>query len=161
MRFFRFFLFGAFLMLSGCAGGMVDYSSRMIPPQQTDAVRLRHLDAVNTIRAERGLGPLAYSASLNAAASTHARDMSVQRRAWHFGSDGTSPQDRADRAGYPSLILGENISETFEHEVEVLQSWLDDPDGRGLILDPKARMLGFSWFQESDGKLWWVQVIGS
>jgi uncharacterized protein YkwD len=49
--------------------------------------------------------------------------MSVQNRPWHFGSDGSSPLDRARRAGYTGTLLGELISETFESEVETLAAW--------------------------------------
>jgi hypothetical protein len=45
-------------------------------------------------------------------AATHAHDMSVQNRPWHFGSGGSSPIDRAKRAGYTGTVLGKNIAET-------------------------------------------------
>ncbi len=160
MRPFPFLIMGIFLVLAACAQTVGGPSGGRITASQKNEIRLRHLDAVNAIRAENGLGTVAYSAALNAAGETHARDMSVQRRLWHFGSDNTSPQDRAERAGYTGLIRGENISETFEHDVATLQSWLVEPDTRDLILDPEARFIGLSWFQDPDGKLWWVQMLG-
>ncbi|MYF88722.1 MAG: CAP domain-containing protein, partial [Boseongicola sp. SB0676_bin_33] len=60
-------------------------------------VQFRMLDSVNVLRQARGLEPVALSAHLNAAAKTHALDMSVQNRPWHFGSDGSSPLDRVSR----------------------------------------------------------------
>lgn len=133
-------------------------------PRLTEAdagpIRLRQLDAVNALRAQEGLSPLVLSAELNAAAATHARDMSVQRRAWHFGSDLTSPRERAFRAGYRGEIAGENLSESADNDLVVLQSWLGFEDTRQIMLDPQARALGFSWFQEPGGKLWWVQLVG-
>ena len=92
--------------------------------------------------------PVQLSAELNAAADTHARDMSVQKRAWHFGSDLTSPRERAFRAGYRGEIVGENLSEGSDSDLTVLASWLDFKDTRGVILDPKARGLGIGWYQE-------------
>ena len=80
--------------------------------------------------------PVQLSAELNAAADTHARDMSVQKRAWHFGSDLTSPRERAFRAGYRGEIVGENLSEGSDSDLTVLASWLDFTDTRGVILDP-------------------------
>ena len=47
----------------------------------------------------------------------HARDMAAQNRAWHFGSDGSSPLDRVRRQGYTGKLIGENISETYENEI--------------------------------------------
>ena len=99
-------------------------------------IRLRHLDAVNAVRAENGLQPVQLSAELNAAAETHARDISVQQRAWHFGSDLTSPRERAFRAGYRGEVVGENLSEGSDCDLTVLASWLDFPDTRAVILDP-------------------------
>lgn len=123
-------------------------------------IRLRHLDALNAMRVERGIQPLQLSAALNAAADTHARDMKAQQRAWNFGSDRTSPQDRAVRAGFNGIVRGENVAETFKSELLVLQTWLNDPASRATILDPEATHLGYGWYQESNGKIWWVEVLG-
>jgi uncharacterized protein YkwD len=123
-------------------------------------IRLRHLDAVNAVRIENGLQPVQLSAELNAAADTHARDISVQQRAWHFGSDLTSPRERAFRAGYRGEVVGENLSEGSDSDLTVLASWLEFPDTRAVILDPSARGLGLGVFQDSTGKIWWVQVLG-
>ncbi|MEP6444609.1 MAG: CAP domain-containing protein, partial [Hyphomicrobiales bacterium] len=54
-------------------------------------LQFRMLDSVNALRSSSGSNPLKLDASLNAAAATHARDMSTQNRPWHFGSDGSSP----------------------------------------------------------------------
>lgn len=133
----------------------------MIRPGDTSRVTFSMVDSVNTLRAAAGVPPLALNAELTAAAATHSRDMSVQNRPWHFGSDGSSPVDRARRVGYTGQMLGENISETYETEVETLAAWMDVPDTRAVILDPAARQIGFSWFQEPSGKLWWTLLTGS
>ncbi|MFK7876916.1 MAG: CAP domain-containing protein [Paracoccaceae bacterium] len=124
-------------------------------------VQFRMLDSVNALRQAAGVGPLQFNAQLNAAAATHARDMSNQNRPWHFGSDGSSPIDRVQRAGFFGRLIGENISETFETELETLGAWMDQPDTRRVILAPEARSLGFSWFQEPNGKIWWTLVTGA
>jgi uncharacterized protein YkwD len=124
-------------------------------------VSFRFLDAMNTLRAAKALPPVAFDANLNAAAETHARDMSVQNRPWHFGSDGSSPLVRAQRSGFTGRLLGENISETYETELETLSSWMTQPDTRVVIMDPLATRLGFAWFQEAGGKIWWTMVTGT
>ncbi|MFK7939618.1 MAG: CAP domain-containing protein [Roseovarius sp.] len=123
-------------------------------------IQFRMLDSVNSLRQAAGQAPLEFDAKLNAAAATHARDMSIQNRPWHFGSDGSSPIDRVRRVGYPGELVGENISETYENEVETLGAWMEQNDTRRVILSPKARNLGFAWQQEESGKLWWVLVTG-
>jgi uncharacterized protein YkwD len=124
-------------------------------------VSFRFLDAMNTLRAAKSLPPVSFDANLTAAAATHARDMSVQNRPWHFGSDGSSPMVRAQRAGFTGRLLGENISETYETELETLSSWMARPDTRVVIMDPLATRLGFAWFQEPGGKIWWTMVTGA
>jgi len=118
------------------------------------------LDSVNALRRAAGLGNLELNAQLNAAAATHSRDMAVQNRPWHFGSDGSSPIDRVQRAGYKLTMLGENISETFETELETLAAWMQQSDTRSVIVEPKARDMGFAWFQEPGGKIWWTLIVG-
>lgn len=148
------------LALSACAQSEQTSGVPRISAAETDAIRLRHLDAVNAVRLQAGQAPLRLSAELNAAAETHARDMAVQKRAWHFGSDLTSPRERAFRAGYRGEIVGENLSEGADSDLTVLASWLDFADTREVMTDPAARGLGLGWFQEPGGKIWWVQLVG-
>lgn len=126
----------------------------------TAEIQFRMLDSVNALRQARGAAPVALSSELTAAAKTHARDMSIQNRPWHFGSDGSSPLDRVARVGYGGRLLGENISETYETELETLSAWMEVAETREVILDPRARDMGFAWFQEPSGKIWWTLVIG-
>ncbi|WP_050527066.1 divisome-associated lipoprotein DalA [Pseudorhodobacter aquimaris] len=128
---------------------------------QEDKIPFRLLDSVNALRGAKGAAPLRYNAQLNAAAATHSRDMSVQNRPWHFGSDGSSPLDRVRRVGYTGHLIGENISETFETELETLSAWMAEPNTREVIMDPKATEIGFAWFQEQNGKIWWTMVTGT
>jgi len=131
-----------------------------IKPGQTAEIQFRMLDAVNVLRQAASAPQVQLNAELTAAAATHSRDMSVQNRAWHFGSDGSSPIDRVTRLGYGGALIGETISETYETELETLSAWMAQADTRDVILDPRATDLGFSWFQEPNGKIWWTLVLG-
>ncbi|MFZ5708974.1 MAG: CAP domain-containing protein [Pseudomonadota bacterium] len=133
----------------------------MIRPNDVSRVTFSMVDGVNELRRAAGLAPLDLNAQLTAAAATQSRDMAVQNRPWHFGSDGSSPVLRVQRTGYPGRMLGENISETYEDELTTLSAWMAEPDTRAVILDPAARNVGFSWFQEQSGKIWWTLVTGS
>jgi uncharacterized protein YkwD len=127
---------------------------------EKNRIPYRVLDSVNAFRQASGLAPLELSAELTAAAATHSRDMSVQNRPWHFGSDGSSPIERIARAGYKGPLIGENISETFESDVETLAAWMAEDGTRAIILDKNARYMGLAWYQEANGKIWWTQIIG-
>lgn len=132
---------------------------RIKPDMEAD-IQYRMLDGINTLREVAGAAPLRFDSGLNAAAATHSRDMALQNRPWHFGSDGSSPLDRARRVGFTGSILGENISETYETEMETLAAWLEQEDTRAVVLDRNATLLGFSWYQEPAGKIWWTLVTG-
>lgn len=127
---------------------------------QEGAIQYRMLDSVNSLRSAAGLQQVQLNAQLNASAATHARDMSVQNRAWHFGSDGSSPIDRAQRAGYTGRLVGEAISETYETELETLAAWMNDPASRRIIMDKSAADMGFEYYQDPNGKIWWMLIMG-
>lgn len=167
-----FVILGSAMVLGGCVGSTYDdvqlgadgkplprlYS---ITPDVAQQIPFRLLDSVNTLRGARGLTQVSLNAQLNAAAETHSRDMAVQNRPWHFGSDGSSPLLRVQRAGYTGRFLGELISETYQTELETLSAWMSQEDTRAVIMDPAATQLGFAWFQEEGGKIWWTMLTGA
>ncbi|WP_294622471.1 CAP domain-containing protein [uncultured Roseovarius sp.] len=127
---------------------------------ETATIQYRMLDSVNALREAAGVPAVQLNSQLTAAAATHSRDMSIQNRPWHFGSDGSSPIDRVRRVGYDGQLVGETISETYETETETLAAWMEEPATRKVILSPEAREMGFSWLQEDNGKIWWTMVLG-
>ncbi len=150
----------AVLALSGCVTAP-DNGVHRITPDESNAIRLNQLDLVNAVRAQAGVPALTLSAALTAAADTHARDMAAQLRAWNFGSDRSSPQTRATRAGFRGLVTGEDVAETFLDNVEIFQVWVKDPLSKQAMLNPDATHMGLGWYQEENGKLWWVMDIAA
>ncbi len=163
--------FAALILLAACASGATPMrmgpDGRPIPvvyrirDADVPRIQVRMRDGINTVRASQGLMPVELNAELTSAAATHARDMAVQGRPWHFGSDGSSPIDRVQRVGYSGQFLGELISETFETELETLTAWLEGRETRAVLLDPRVREIGFAWHQEANGKLWWTLTTGA
>ncbi|MFV0300352.1 MAG: CAP domain-containing protein, partial [Paracoccus sp. (in: a-proteobacteria)] len=125
------------------------------------AIPARALGQVNQLRANIGLTPLMLSPQLSAASVAHSRDMAAQNRAWHFGSDGSSPLDRARRQGYYGDIIGETISESYENDIQTLNAWMQTRDTRDIIMDPTATQLGMGWYQEPSKKIWWTLITGN
>ncbi len=163
-------LFGAAAALAACtrpnptpvgSDGLPLPQVYHIKPGDESAISFRMLDAVNSLRQSKGATPVAFNAALIAACAAHSRDMAVQNRPWHFGSDGSSPLVRVQRVGYTGKLLGELISETYQTELVTLSDWMNQSDTRDVVLDPRATELGFSWFQEQTGKLWWTMVLGA
>ena len=163
-------LFSALIVLSACAAPppepQLGPDGKPLPKLyrigsgDTADIQFRMLDSINSLRQAAGQAPVTMNANLTAAAATHSRDMSNQNRPWHFGSDGSSPIDRIRRVGYSGRLIGENISETYETELETLAAWMEQPATRDVILSPQAREMGFSWMQEPNGKIWWTLVMG-
>ncbi len=131
-----------------------------ISAREEPQIQARMIDGVNALRQAASAPALQLNGALNVAAAQHSRDMSRQNRPWHYGSDGSTPLDRAARAGYAAQVKGEAISETYETEMETLAAWMEQPDTRSILLDRAARDLGFSFFQEPNGKIWWTLITG-
>jgi len=166
----RSFIFSSMALgLAACGGAPEAIGTDGLPvarvyrigPQDTDNIQFRMLDGLNALRQASGSGQVQLNAQLNAAAATHSRDMSVQNRPWHFGSDGSSPLDRLRRVGYSGALTGETISETYETELETLAAWMGPPNTRDVLLNGEATEMGFSWFQENSGKIWWTLVLAN
>lgn len=132
-----------------------------ITPAEAAQIGPRVQANIAALRAGSGLAPLVQNPQLDAAAAVHARDMSAQNRAWHFGSDGSSPLDRVQRTGYFGRLVGENISETYENDTATLNAWMQQRDTRDVIMDPTATQFGLGWYQEPSGKIWWVLLVGA
>ena len=172
MKRVTFLLGAAAIALAACTGGTTTTPSlgpdgKPLPKVyrisgfESGRIQFRMLDSVNALRKASGAAPLELDSRLNAAAATHSRDMAVQNRPWHFGSDGSSPIERIQRVGYKGRLVGEAISETYETELETLGAWMETPNTRSVIVDPTASEMGFSWHQESNGKIWWTLVLGA
>lgn len=132
-----------------------------IDEREAAEIPARVLQQLNMLRANAALTPMALNPQLSAASLAHARDMAAQNRAWHWGSDGSSPLDRARRQGYYGTLIGENISETYENDIQTLNAWMGARDTRDVIMDPAATNMGFAWYQEPSGKVWWTMLTGS
>ena len=159
------FVTSFFLLCIGCVSNNKEIyignkDSGRIENFDSVEIRKRHLDYLNAIRQERGLTNLQISNSLNSSAATHARDIFKQQRAWNFGSDGSSPQKRAEISGFKGVVTGENVSETYEGEFLVLQVWAKNSFSRSVLLNKEATHLRLGWYQQDNGKIWWVQVLG-
>jgi uncharacterized protein YkwD len=166
----RSFIFGSLAFgLVACGGTQAPIGPDGLPlpqvyrinPQDADNIQFRMLDGLNALRDASGAKSVQLNAQLTAAAATHSRDMSIQNRPWHFGSDGSSPIDRLRRVGYSGSLTGETISETYETELETLGAWMREPNTRAVLLDSNATEMGISWFQEGNGKIWWTLVLAN
>ena len=66
------------------------------------------------------------------------------------------------------LFVGQvshGVQESMVRSITILYTndehgWMETQETRDVLLDPRARDLGFAWYQESSGKIWWTLITG-
>ncbi len=92
------------------------------------------IDAHNQLRKEKDLPPFTLAPRLAEAARVHAIDMAQQNKMAHEGSDGSTPGQRVERAGYPLQTAGENLAMGYRSIEQVMDGWMNSPHHRDNIL---------------------------
>jgi hypothetical protein len=100
------------------------------------------LQIVNQQRSANGLSPVRLSDVLNRISVEHSQDMRRMNSMTHSGSDGSSPGDRARRAGYQFSKFSENVAEGFNSAQSVVEGWLNSAGHRRNILDSAVTEMG-------------------
>ena len=107
---------------------------------------------------QRGQGgiirPLSHSPALQAAAQSHADDLSRMNALTHQGSDGAALNDRLRRAGYSACAAVENVANDTGDIRATIAQWMASPDHRANILNPQVTQFGFA-----DSGAYWVLVM--
>jgi uncharacterized protein YkwD len=94
--------------------------------------------------------------NLERAANRHVRDMDQHNNFSHFGTDNSSPDDRAKAAGYNrSENFGENIGMGYISISHAMEGWLNSPGHCKGIMSPDTLYIGAS----RSGKMW-CQAFG-
>jgi len=143
------------------------------PPQAAQGrdVAARVLALVNQARSQprrcggesfQAAPPLALNAQLTQAAATHAQSMARFGYLEHEGPDGSTPADRASRAGYPWRSVGENVAMGQTTAEKVMQDWLRSPEHCANIMEPRFTEMGvaFAVNNVSEGGIYWAQTFG-
>ena len=87
------------------------------------SVEQEFLTLINTYRVQHGLGQLAASQTLGAAAQHHALDMATTNTLAHTLSDGTTWLDNIINHGYPYGYRTENIAWGYATAQNVFDAW--------------------------------------
>jgi uncharacterized protein YkwD len=116
--------------------------------------------ALNAYRLANGLGAVAYSRTLEAAAGGHAEDMYLRSFFDHENPDGEGPADRVIQLGFcQPTVVGENIAEGQTNVTEVQTGWERSPGHRANMLDPRFTFVGMGHYVSAQGREYWVQVF--
>lgn len=133
-------------------------AQQLAPPEQ------RIVQLINQARIATGLGPLAITPELNAAARAHAQDMATKGYMEHTAPDGSTPQVRASRAGYvapasSAWMVLEVIS--ARQTAEAAANWLlSDRLHRGVLLRGYWREMGAAYIEGGPYGQFWVVEFG-
>jgi len=107
--------------------------------------------------------PLAWNAALGTAAESHSRAMANGNFFSHLGSDGRTPGDRAELAGYDGARIGENIAAALDTPRKVVDGWLASPGHCAAMMNSAFNELGAAYAvdPQSDGGIYWTAMFGA
>jgi uncharacterized protein YkwD len=143
----------------GCSVTFVspEYAARPVQPLNSQAA----LAAVNAFRAENGLKPLVLDARLSRAAAMQSEAQAGRSWIGHYGSDGSTPKDRAERAGYHAKIASENVASGQKSFSDVLRFWKESSGHRSNLLRPNVTAAGVAMAKNKSGRAYWTLVLGA
>jgi len=104
---------------------------------------------LNAERTNRGIAPLTRNAKLDSAAQRHSNDMACNNFFDHTGSDGSSPWDRMDQAGYNWMRAAENIAGGYSTPASVVAGWMNSSGHKANILNADLKDIGIAYAYKS------------
>ena len=153
------------LLLASCVS--------VAPPTRGDSApeAARVLELVNEARVKprrcggnrhAAVPPLVQSAILDRVALAHAREMVARGRMSHTGADGSTPGERATRAGFRWQAIGENVAFGQPTSEQVVAGWLASAHHCANIMDPDFTDMGIGFAAGTRDRagLFWSQVFG-
>ena len=145
----------------------------VIIPAASDArpISARVLTLVNEARSKpRKCGkasfeaapPLTLSTTLTRVAAAHAKDMATHDFFEHEGSDGSTPAQRAVRAGYQWRNIAENIAAGATTADAVVSGWLESPGHCANLMGTQFTEMGIAYATapKSRAGIYWSQMFG-
>ena len=114
------------------------------------------LELVNYERAKEHLKPLKLSSSMNHYAQIRAKEITKK-----FSHTRPSGYFCFTVIPKPYRTVGENIAAGQRSANEVVTAWMNSPDHRANIMNPKFRELGmgYLYLQDSKYKHYWAQLF--
>lgn len=115
---------------------------------------------INQRRAEAGCGPVHSDDRLAQAAEAHSADMAAQGYFSHTSLDGSSPWDRARRAGY-DWATAENLAAGNATAEASMEQLMNSPGHRANILNCAHKAVGVGRATGGPYRYYWTQMFGS
>ena len=125
------------------------------PPQQQASI----LQGANQLRVEYGLPPLQNNGLLAVAAQNQANYMAANNVYSHIGSGGTTPQDRANAAGYNGYATENIVGGTGLSPEQGIIWWKNSPVHLNSMISNRYTEAGVGYAAGS-GQNFYVMVFG-
>lgn len=105
--------------------------------------------------------PLRLDPTLERAAAAHAQDMARRSYLEHRAPDGSTPADRATRAGYRWQAVGENIASGVFSAREAVDGWLRSPGHCANLMQANFTAMGLAFAVNADSEagIYWAQTL--
>jgi uncharacterized protein YkwD len=106
--------------------------------------------------------PVAWNRQLGLAALGHSANLARGHYFSHVEKDGSTPADRATRAGYPWRLVGENIASGNRTPQEAVHAWLDSPGHCANLMNPGFTEMGAAYAIDPHSENqtpYWTQVF--
>jgi uncharacterized protein YkwD len=138
--------------------------SAMSPTPRVSGNARYEQDVVELVNRERSKArpscePLRVDSRLTTAARAHSADMAAKNYFGHDGRDGSSPTDRARRAGYPGGVA-ENIASGQSTPNAVMNAWMNSSGHRTNIVNCRYTVIGVGLAYRGRTP-YWTQNFGS
>ncbi|MNF94804.1 Cysteine-rich secretory protein family protein [compost metagenome] len=107
--------------------------------------------------------PLAWNASLGAAAQGHSKAMAYGNYFSHRDPDGDTAADRARAAGFRGRQIGENIAAGQGSPNKAMAGWLASPGHCANLMNPMFTQVGAAYAMDarSDQGVYWTMMFGA
>lgn len=129
--------------VDGCAGSWL----RPVPANEA-RVRAATLCLLNAERARHAAPPLTENGLLQRAAEMHSLDMAKRKFFEHRNPDGVRPEARIVQAGYPPILVGENLAwgeQQLSTPASIVSLWMHSPGHRDNVLRAGFREIGLGF----------------
>jgi|GEM_PF-1819154 len=116
--------------------------------------------AVNQARRARDLSALTIQPILTSTALLHSQDQAERDVLSHDGRDGSKSWDRAERAGYSYISIGENVLTQSSIDADsAFQGWWDSPPHQDNMLNANFTEIGIAFAPASSGQVYYTMVL--
>lgn len=114
-------------------------------------------------RAFNAARPVRWNDALAEASRLHAEDMARNNYFSHGGHDGSSPEQRVERAGYKFRATGENIAAGQTNPEDAVADWIKSPDHCANLMNPAFTEMGSAYAVDSASTMgvYWTQDLGT